>query len=177
MVTQATIQAKVNVGFAKAANAAGVPCQQFRPTGPVSPLDPGNLVGTLQVLFDTNASLRQIAPRQRQKPEEWYGAFDPSKVQVGDYLVTPPSPSAGGQPETLFVAALDPFRPARLMLCNRIIDIHAPGTMPRQGLNRGYGGDTRLQETVVAAGWPAAVLKGPRQEVGDLKLPGDTKLP
>jgi len=153
MVSQATVQAKVDAGFAKAAAAIGVSSQWYRPTSPTNPLAAGNLLGTLQVLFDTNASLAQRNPRQRQKPEEWYGAFDTSGVAIGDYLVTP-------TPETLFITAMDLFRPARFVLTNQIVDIHAPGTMPGIGLVPGYGGDIRPNETVVASGWPASLILG-----------------
>jgi hypothetical protein len=170
MVNQATVQAKVDAGFAKAAAAIGVSCQWYRPTGPTNPLAASNLLGTLQVLFDTNASLAQRSPRQRQKPEEWYAAFDTTGVSIGDYLVTP-------TPETLFITAMDPFRPARSVLTNQIVDIHAPGTMEGIGLVPGYGGDIRPSETVVASGWPASLISGPRREAGDAKLPGDVKLP
>jgi hypothetical protein len=170
MVSQATVQGRVNAGLAKAAQTLGVPCQQYRPTNSVSPIASANLIGSLQVLFDTNPSLRQIVPRQRQKPEEWYAAFDATDVQIGDYLVTP-------TPETYFVTTLDPFRPARTVLCNRVVTISAPGTMPLAGFNPGYGGDIRPNEPIVASGWPAALIKGPRGETGDVKLPGDTKLP
>lgn len=171
MVSQATIQAKVDKGFAKGAAALGVPCAWYRPSGPNNPLDPANLQGTLPVLIDTAASLNQAEPRRREKPEGWYAAFDRSLgVQVGDYLVTPAS-------DTFFITTLDPFRTSRLAACNRVIDIFAPGTMPRVGFNPGYGGDVRARETPVISGWPATLIKGPRGDVGDVKLPGDTKLP
>ena len=170
MVSMATIQPKVDHGFAVAARKLGVPCQWYRPTGPINPLASGNLLGSLQVLFDTNADMRQQQPRRRQKPEDWYGAFDTAGVQIGDYLVTP-------TPETFFVTTLDLYRPSRLVQCNRIVDIHAPGTMPALGFNPGYGGDNRTDEAVVVSGWPASLIKGPRGEAGDVKLPGDSKLP
>lgn len=171
MVSQATVQAKVNTGFAKAAASLGVACQWYRPSGPTNPIVAGNLIGTLQVLFDTNPYMTQVAARRRDKPEEWFAAFDESQgVAIGDYLVTP-------TPETYFVATLDPFRPARMALCNRIISITNPAMQPTTGYNPIYGGDAIATETPVITGFPAVVIRGSRGEPGDVKLPGDTKLP
>ncbi len=170
MVNQALVQAKVNAGFAKVAAALGVSCQWYRPSGPSNPLNSGNLLGTLQVLFDTNANLGQIAPRQRQKPEEWYGAFDKTGVAVGDYLITP-------TPETFFITTMDPFRTSRLVLCNKVVTIANPPMLASVGLNLGYSGDIRAIETPVIVGWPGFLTKGPRGDTGDARLPGDAKQP
>ena len=172
MVSLATVQPHVSRGFAKVAAALGVTCAWYRSTGAMNPLASANLLGPLQVLFDTAANLRLTAPRQRDKPEAWFGAFDPTGVQVGDYLVSP-------TPEIFFVAALDAVRPARLVLCNRTIDIRAPGTKAGYGALPGYGGDDQAAETSMALQWPCAMIAGSKSKMvnGDPKLPGDVGLP
>jgi hypothetical protein len=170
MVSQAAIQAKVNRGLGVAAIEIGVGCEWYRASSAYSPISDGNWLGTLQVLFDTAPDLMQRTPRRRDKPEEWFGAFDTTRVLVGDYLTTPNS-------ETLFVGAIDPFRPARLVLCNRTVDIRQPAMKVGYGAIGGYGGDTRAAETVLASSWPCAIVQGSKGETGDARLPGDVKLP
>ena len=170
MVSQATVQSKVLTGFSKAASVLGVPCQWYRPSDATAPIVPANLLGTAQVLFDTSPELNQGIPRKRDKPEEWYAATGTAGVTIGDYLVTPLA-------ETYFITTIDPFRPYRAVLCNRMVTITNPASMPLQGLNLGYGGDLAATETPVITGWPASLIKGPRGDSGDLKLPGDVKLP
>jgi hypothetical protein len=170
MVSQAVIQTKVNRGLGIAATVAGVGCDWYRASSASSPISGGNWMGRLQLLFDTAPDLMQRAPRRRDKPEEWFGALDTSGVLVGDYLITPNS-------ETLFVAAIDPFRPARLVLCNRTVDIRQPAVKVGFGAIEGYGGDTRAAEAVLASSWPCAIVQGSKGETGDTRLPGDVKLP
>jgi len=170
MVSQATIQSKVNQGFGIVATAAGVSCEWYRASSAQSPICGGNWMGALQVLFDTAPDLMQRIPRRRDRPEEWFGAFDTTGAAVGDYLTTPSS-------ETLFIAAIDPFRAARLVLCNRIVDIRQPAAKIGYGAIGGYGGDTRAAETVLAGGWPCAMVQSTKGEPGDARLPGDVKLP
>jgi hypothetical protein len=96
--------------------------------------------------------------------------MDITGVMLGDYLVKPNG-------ETYFVATLDDFDPVRMVMCNTVVNITSPASMATTGYNPGYGGDIAAQEPVVATGWPAALIKGPRGETGDAKLPGDVKLP
>ncbi len=170
MVSQATIQVKVNQGFSIVASKAGVSCEWYRASSANSPISGANWLGALQVLFDTAPDLMQRIPRRRDKPEEWFGAFDTTGIAVGDYLATPSS-------ATLFIAAMDPFRPARLVLCNRTVDVLQPAAKIGFGAIGGYGGDTRAAETVLASAWPCAMVQGTKGETGDTRLPGDVKLP
>ncbi len=170
MVSQTTIQAKVNKGSAIATAKAGVACAWYRATSATNPLAGGNQLGTLQVLFDTSATMGQRTPRRRDKPEDWFGAFDITGIALGDYLVTPAA-------ETFFVATLDPFRPARLVLCNRTVEISEPEPMQGVGEIAGYGGDLAKAETVLASGWPCSIAQGNRVEPSSAGLPGDVRLP
>ena len=170
MVSQATIQAHVNKGYGKAAAAAGVACRWYRPSGPANPLVQANLLGSKQALINTSANLANITPRQRQKPEGWFAGLDVTGVRIGDYLVQPDG-------DIYFITTLDDFSPVRLVLCNATVHITSPAAMPTLGFNPGYGGDIRGQEHSVVSDWPVALIKGPRGETGDVKLPGDTKLP
>jgi hypothetical protein len=170
MVSNGAIQAKVNQGFGIVAGKAGISCDWYRASSANNPISGGNWLGTLQVLFDTEPDLAQRTPRRRDKPEEWFGALDTTGVAVGDYLTTPSS-------ETLFITAIDPFRPVRLALCNRIIDVRQPAAKVGYGAIGGYGGDTRATETVLASGWPCSMVQGAKGETSDGRLPGDVKLP
>lgn len=170
MVSAASVQAKVNFGLGTVASKIGVACNWYRPNSADAPISGGNWLGTLQVLFDTAPDLQQRAPRRRDKPEEWFGAFDTTGASVGDYLCTP-------RAEILFVTALDPFRPGRFVLCNRVVQIREPASQIGYGALSGYGGDTTATEIVLASNWPCAIVQGPRGETGDTHLPGDVRLP
>lgn len=168
MVSQATVQAKVNYGFAKAAAALGETCQWYRPSGANNPITAANLIGTWEILFDTAADMQQRAPRRREKPEDWYGGFDMSQFQIGDYLIRPNG-------EIRFISAFDSFRACRMVLCNHTISLARPaGPSPGTAY---YGSDVTATETSLMTGWPAAVVQGTKGEAGETKLPGDTRLP
>jgi hypothetical protein len=168
MASQASVQGHVNLGFAILAAKLGAVCEQYRPVGAGNPLAAGNLLGTLPVLFDTNANMQQAQPRKRQNPESWYGAFDATDVLVGDYLVD----AALG---TFFVSAIDWFRPARMVLCNQVLTFSRPGAQtPGAG---DYGGGQGATNTPLLTSWPAALIQGTKGEHGEAQLPGDVRLP
>jgi hypothetical protein len=168
VVSQALVRSKTNLGYAKAASALGAPCQWYRPNGPTAPIVSGNLLGSLTCLFDTTPAMTQQRPSQFGKPDSWYGAFDATSVQVGDYLVD----ATYG---TFFVASLELFRTAKMVLCNEVLTFGRPGS-PIPGAKY-YGGATGATLSQLLASWPAAVIQGVKGESGELKLPGDVRLP
>jgi hypothetical protein len=170
MVSQASIQAKVAFGLGKAATALGAPCPWYRPSGPGQVIAAANSLGTLQVLLDTSAGVPQLVPEAFEKPAEWFGAFDTTGVQAGDYIVA--APATDGVTSPFFVAALDWFRPARLVRCNNVVTVCRPPLSARSGLNP-YGANTLASETAVLTQWPAAITTMLRVARGDVELPGE----
>lgn len=187
MVDQALVNAKVAYGFTKAANAVGSVCQWYRPVGAGAALATTNLLGTMQVLFDTKPDMQQREPSRADRPLDWFGALDITAVQAGDYLV---DPVLG----TFFVSAVEYLKPARLTLCNRVLTVARPGvpapgaptsaelvlgqTPPAPVPGPGYyGGDAATTATVLLTSWPAGVIQSSKRSMGTPELPGDVSLP
>ncbi len=158
-------------------------CQQFRPNGAANPTDPANQIGTVTALFDTAPDFKFRTPSQFGKPQ-WYGLFDFSATQAGDYLV--------GAKATWFVAAIEAIHPPLCIRCNRrvlTITRAAGNDAQAQGGPRGYGGRivapslaeaaAGLAETPLMTGWPASVLLGTKGESAPVsgRLPTDTRSP
>ena len=162
-----SIQATIYAGYGIAASVLGVPCQQYRPTGP------NNLVATpiatLQAAFDTRPDFSFKAPSLYAKPQ-WYGLFDASTVQVGDYII---HPTLG----TFFVASLEPLHSPLLNSCNRTISVMRPNPASGAGFVSDYGGDNPADELPILTAWPVSLLTKSRGERGDTNLPGDTRIP
>jgi hypothetical protein len=168
MVSQALVQSKANYGFARAAAALGAANAWYRPSDATAPIVSGNLRGAVTVLYDTSADLKQRQPSKREKPEDWFAAFDRTGVQVGDYLVDP-------ELGTFFIASLEHFRPARVVRCNRVVGIAHP--QPQPVGDSYYGGDQTGAAVPVLTGWPAALLNGTKGERSVTNLPGDVRAP
>jgi len=168
MVSQATVQARINFGFSKAAKIVGSTVQWYRPSGSGPAIGGANWIGTLPVLFDTAADMLQKAPSRYAKDDDWYGAFDNTTVVVGDYFTDP-------QLGTFFVAAIEYLKPARLVRCNRVVNVTRPGSA--QPGPAYYGGDIAADEEVLFTGWPASIVQGTKGEKGETTVPGDIRLP
>jgi hypothetical protein len=165
MVSQALVQAKTNYGLAKAASALGATCGWWRASNPLARAD---FMGQIIVLLDTAPDMQMRAPQTRTKPENWYGAFDTTNICIGDYIV---DETEG----TFFVGALDKFRVARLVSCNHTVSLYRPqNPVPGDGF---YGGDRVRDELLLSTEVPASIIQGTKGEVGETKLPGDTRLP
>lgn len=172
MVSQATVQAKASYGYGIAATKLGETCQWFRPNGVTNPLAAANFVGTIQVLFDVTPNLAQTQLPARDKPENWYAAYDPVDtlpLALGDYLIRPTG-------DTLFLARISPFRPARMVLTNRTVDLLRTAMPASYGVQP-YSGDTASADVVLASGWPCSWVQGTRGERGATDLPGDVRMP
>ena len=96
----ATLSQKVSAGYAKAASAVGLTCQQYRPSNATAPLS--QPLGTLLAAFDQNATFALTKPWDRTKAAGFVLA-DISGVLIGDYLiaVTQRLLTLNGQPVTL----------------------------------------------------------------------------
>lgn len=161
---QSGIQAKINYGYGKAANYLGSSTVQYRPLSALNPL--AAQVQTFLADFDIDPLFSHKAPAPYAKPL-FYGLFDATYVQVGDYLVS----SAG----TFFVAAMEPSKPPLCVRCNVTISVLQANDNP-PGPNY-YSGDRRQISATLMAGWPASVLQGIRGEKGPVSLPGDVRMP
>ena len=162
------VQSSIYAGYGAAAAVLGAPCQLYRPNGPANPLF--TQVGTVQAAFDTRPTFDFKNPSTYAKPI-WYGLFDASPVQVGDYIESPSS--------LFFVASLEPLHPPMLVECNREVSVLRPHT-ETSGSGFGaqpYGGDERPHEDALMTGWPASILQGTKGEKSDSALPDDTRLP
>lgn len=153
----ATLQAKIYAGRGKAAAKIGLTCNAFRPFLGQDPMR--NQVGSLPVALNSG-------DRTYQNPNEpgdpiWYGDFDGTKVQVGDYLQRV---SDGG---IWYVAALQPLLPILLIECNRRVRVSRLQQPVAAGVV-GYGGVTEGTEVDVIGApsqlWPASILFGGKIE-------------
>ena len=69
----------------KAASALGAPCPWYRPNGVGPVVQSANQLGTLDAGFQIPGS--NYTQPSRYAKAEWWGLFDASHAQVGDYLI------------------------------------------------------------------------------------------
>ena len=122
MVSQALVQSKLFYGLGKAAAALGASCNWYRGTSATTnPILPGTLLGTIQAAFQVPGNA-YTSPSRYAKPE-WWGLFDGTNVEVGDYIV---EPTLG----TFFVASLEPVHYPMCVRCNRVASFARPNPNP-----------------------------------------------
>lgn len=160
----AKLQTKIYKGYGLAAKRIGPLNTVYRATSAIAAM--GQTVATLNASFNAE-DMTYGRPNKYGKPT-WYGLFDGTLVNVGDYLV--------GEQGTFFVAQMQLTLPILMVQCNRTINfLRAPAPAGVGAL--GYGGITAANEQVLMTGWPASILQGTKGEKGDAVLPGDTKTP
>jgi len=166
-MSESRIQNRIWYGYGKAAQHLGQSYTQTRWTGTGSPLT--NVINpALTAAFDSAATFNFQSPSKYGK-YEWFGLFDPTYVQVGDYLQGPIG--------TFFVASIEPLHPPLCVLCNYTVNVTRPsinaattaGALP-------IGQDTAATEEAILTGWPCAILYGVRSEASDVNLPTDSRL-
>lgn len=145
----------------------GSPYQQYRPTSALNPISSGNLLNTLSAWITADVKGMGDKPANYAKPV-WYGMFDPTITQVGDYLVGPLG--------TFFIASQNAPQPFQVVLCNHSVNITQPAVQTSFGAQP-YGGDTLATELPLASLWPCSMLQGTKGEQGTSRLPGDVKQP
>jgi hypothetical protein len=178
-----SIQTAIYKGYAAAAATLGVPHTQCRPgNNPLLGIQSWAPIATnIVAVFDTDPGFSFKAPSKYGKAE-WFGLFDATVVQVGDYLISsapyPPNPwepNPAIAAPTYFVASLEALHPPLCILCNSIVGLtRTAPSAPGPGY---YEGDVAVAETTLADGWPASVLTGTKGEKGVTGLPGDTRNP
>jgi hypothetical protein len=176
VVNQAFIQQKIWYGDSKAAQILGASYNFTRPVG--TPVGSGNVPletnetwsypGT--ALFSRNVSLNAQdmtykKPNGYGKPL-WFGLFDGTGLQPGDYLAGPQG--------TFFIAAIQPLLPILVVECNRVISLFRPQAQTGIG-KQAYGGTTISNQREVVSGVPCSILQGTKGEKSEAQLPGDTR--
>jgi hypothetical protein len=140
-----TLQDKISFGMGRAARKLGAPFIVYRPgTSIQAPLSSRNRVIKLYASFNAkDETYRRVSSHGQA---EWWGVFDTSYTQPGDYLVGPSG--------IFFVSAQRPILPAQCVRTNRVLSIVRPGA-PVTG---GYAGLVNAGTTPLLSLWPASVL-------------------
>jgi hypothetical protein len=147
MVSQALIQAKVNIGFAHGANAIGASYAQYRCSTFDSPIQAAFQVGAVMVAFDVAANFKFISP-VKTDTDTYYGLMDLTNVRPGDYLVGPQG--------TFFVSYIEPLKPPICIRCPYLISIRQNSLIARAGIQpmREFNG---LQDVTLSSGIPMSL--------------------
>jgi len=162
------LQAKINGGYAKAAQRLGLSCGQYRPASATSAaIALGNLLRSLPASF--NAEDMSYSKPNKYGKATWYCLADGSLLAVGDYLVQPDG-------SAYFVAGLQLHLPIFVVGCNRVVNVLRPQGLTGVGAV-GYGGNTDAAETALVTQYPASVLQGTKGDKSPTGLPGDTRVP
>ncbi len=166
----------------------GLPFAQYRPIGAGAAIAPGNLLGTIPAWITADPKLMADKPFAYGKPVG-YAAVDPALTLPGDYLVGSLTLAAGGTLGTMtlgsghldgeanvfFIASQDIPAPIQAVICNQVLTITRPSDeTPGPGA---YGGAKRTSGAPLVTSWPASVIQGKNPAPGELRNPGDTKLP
>lgn len=149
----ATIQARVNSGYAKAAQRTGLSYSLHRPTVPTDDPLAATLL-TLPATISPSSSFNFRSPGGFSD-DEWFALLDKNLAQAGDYLA--------GNGQTFFIGAMQFLVPAIVVECNRLVRIVRQASSTTVGAVP-YGGATAATEApvlgAVGALWPASVLIG-----------------
>ncbi len=133
------LQAKIYIGYGKAAKRIGFDYQQFRATSASNPLS-STALQTLSASFTTNFSYS--APNKYGQAT-WLGMFDARLCLPGDFLV--------GQQGTFFIAAMQDTLPIYCVQANRVVSVLRDHQDQSVGLGA-YSGGTRATEVSLMQG-------------------------
>lgn len=160
-INAAAIQGFINFGDTKTAGFLGINATVYRPTGPANPVDPVNMIAQTPAWITTDANLGASKPNLYAKPI-WYGAYDRTIVQVGDYLVT--------DTDTFFVTTQQSLLPSSLVQCNATMSIYRP-----EETSDDSGAQDEPVDQIIAQSWPVSALNGTKGELPNSHLPGETR--
>jgi hypothetical protein len=160
------LQDRLYLGLGVSARRIGQPADAFRPAGPFHPLNPENRFLRLPATFISASG--KYGHANQFGDVFWYGIFDGSYTQPGDYLVI-----GSGQ---FFVASQAPLLPILCVRANRIISIAQP-KMQMGIASNAYGGYTLGSSIILIDGWPASVLGENRSSRSITDLPTDQVIP
>ena len=158
------IQSVIYKGYAKASNIIGLPYNQYRPTTANNPLAAQNRIANIKVSL--NAMDMKYGKPNLYGKALWYGIFDGTATQPGDYLTNGSN--------TYFIAGQQPLLPIVVVECNRTASIFRPQVQSGSGIQP-YGGNTASTQTALMTGWPCSILQGTKGEKSETGLPGDTR--
>jgi hypothetical protein len=162
------LQAKINGGYAKAAQRLGLSCGQYRPTSALTAaIAPGNRLRAILASF--NAEDMKYSKPNKYGKATWYCLADGSLLKVGDYLVQPDG-------SAYFIAGMQLHLPIFVVGCNRTVDILRPQQASGVGAV-GYGGNIAATETPLVTQFAASILQGTKGEKSPVDLPGDVRIP
>lgn len=130
----ALVQQRIYAGYAKAAARVGQPYALYRASSPISPVEPGNLIGTVDCLFAAEKSFQ--VPSKFKIPTRYLYA-DGTQLAQRDILVGPYG--------TFFVGDMQPSLPMQAVWCNDVISVGRPV----------YQGELQLVENPIAIAVPA----------------------
>jgi hypothetical protein len=162
-MSESAIEAAINLGLARTAQALGIPHGWYRPLDAGPAIQPGNARGTVMAYV---TSTENLAPQSAAWGKvDRFGAFDPTNFLAGDYLVAS---------ETYFLAEIMPLANAlRLALCN---EVFAWSQLQRAAAGPGNRAGS-LVAVPQATGWPGWLQASERRTVPDLHLPGTVDQP
>jgi hypothetical protein len=132
----------------------------YRPQGVIQPTRPQNRVIEVCAAFSAEGGGVPHGPDYGQAL--WWGNFDASYTQAGDYLV--------GDYGTYFIARQWPGLQIQCVLTNRVVTIVRP--LPAQQGN--YSGFFASPGELVISDWPASLLESGSHSVG--LRPTETRL-
>jgi len=167
----ATIQGKIDAGYAKAAIRVGYSFSIYRPTGPTNPTAGGNLIGSINAAFNAGQVGFTFSRAPAQKDALFTALLDGTQVHVGDYLI------GGPNTETFYIANKPPLQPILAVKCNRTLSVSTPGPSEPFGAQAAYRGSTPATRTAVMSGWPANLLFDARGRATEVGLPLDLPSP
>lgn len=160
----ATLQNRIYRGYGKAAARIGVLYQVARPLAAAAPL--ANIEFSLLCSFNAR-DWTYIKPNRYGDPS-WYGLFDATQTQAGDYLLGPQGP--------FFVAGQQLHLSILCINCNRSVALLRTPTATSPTGVQPYGGNCAAEDTAALGsidvngklvnGWPASILLVGRAEAG-----------
>jgi hypothetical protein len=109
------LQALIYAGYAKDAAHTGLAYSVYRAPTPITPIEPGNLIGTQYCRFA--AEKRFEVPHKFKEPT-YYLYADGREIEKGDFLVRDDA--------TFFVADKQPLLPMQAVRCNDTVSIGRP---------------------------------------------------
>lgn len=174
---QARVDYLSNKGFMKAAQRVGSSTTQYRPSQLTAPM--AQVYATFMAAFSRDAAFSFTQPLTWGRPNG-IGLFDTTDVQTGDIVVN--------NGDTFFVSRKEAFRPAIVILCNRVVSLFGSlGTAPQNdalsgstacplaGVQSDYGTSFSGGANAAASGWPCSILLSGRGDRSASGVPGASR--
>ena len=154
------IIAKVAKGRGKVGQKAGFAYAHYRRLSPTETvIDVSNLLGEVYATF--NAQDQNYTKPNKYGQALWWGDFDYTNVNVGDFLV--------GDLGTFFVASKQAYLPVQAVNCNRVINI-ANKQFPNNAGGRGYIAVTKTMSKLYET--PCSILQSGGGKKGQFETDG-----